>query len=1334
MNKRKTLLSLLGGLLAALAIGAFLFPFIKGAAAVEEDAKNDLIHPPAKNSPPANFDALADFPARSTKLQNNPQLENGHLVQTEPRFDVPTFLWTNDQGKAQTLSGDSLQRSVDEIAAARAHLGNFASRYRLDRSAVAEAQSVAVHDTGSGAIIVKFKQTIGGVEVFRDELNVIMNRKLQLVALSGYLTGDNTENALQNFNLQPTDALAGAIRDLTGTSVDTALLQPVQSLYKETNPYQRFTAENNLLGTVILAQEPSRVKQVMFHLPDGYVPAYYVETSIMVPSDEVTSIFDMPVLKELGYSYVISAVDGRILFRKNLSADQKQSSKRSIQKQTRANVIPNVAYTYRVWADPVTLQPYDTPAGNGVHPKIDATPDGVQYPFVAQQDVTLQNYPFSNNDPWLPAGAVDTNGNNADAFVDLTTPDGYSPVAAAPYDGTSSTGDFRALPTGSNAFQHSAVADTNPATAEARQSGIQQLFYNINFLHDFYYDAGFNEAAGNAQTDNYARGGLAADNIKAQAQDFAARNNANMLTPADGSRPRMRMYVFDTQAPKYVDVLSPAAAAGKRSVGTGQFGAQVFDLTNQVVQPNPASGCTAASYTGTAGKIVMVDREPTATCSIGTKLNNAMAAGVSAFILVNLSTTPDTLVNVTGSLPTFTIPFLTITWNGAASIKTQLAASQTVNARMVRSAGIDRDGTIDNQIVFHEWGHYISNRLIGNAAGLNTNLSGGLGEGWGDFTAMMLTVRPDDTSTPSNANWNGAYALATYATSGGPSGDINQGYYWGIRRVPYSTDMTKNGLTYKHIANGNALPPAVPTGFGLDGSNNAEVHNTGEVWATMLWECYAALLRDTQGATPRLTFLQAQTRMKNYLVAAYKMTPVSPTLLEARDAVLAAAFAGDPVDGQLFAQAFAKRGAGTNAVSPNRFSGDNSGVVESFTVTGQLAFEGAALDDSMSAELDGYLDAREKGLLKVTVNNVGLAALSNTTVSVSSTDPLIGFPNGNTVNVPTIQPFVPQTVSIVVEAGNMFHNLRTTNFNITIDDPANTLVAPITPTYWVYTNADELPGTWATDTVEAKSSPWTISSSSNTSLSQAASSKWRRQAVGTLNYVWFAPDISAPSDQYLTSPVMTVNGGGSVNLQFDHSFGFEFDGGGNYDGGVVEMSVNGGAFADIGSSAYNGTILSGTLNPLAGRTGFVQNSAGTIHTSLTQAVAPGSTVSFRFRLGSDNVVGAAGWQVDNIAVNGVVETPFTTLVGELTPTAASVSVEGRVFAGGRSLARAVVSYMDETGTLHTATTNTFGYYRFAGVQAGSTYVFSVRSKGFNFAPQLVTVDDAVDNLDFTAQE
>src|SRR5262249_33260307 len=159
----------------------------------------------------------------------------------------------------------------------------------------------------------------------------------------------------------------------------------------------------------------------------------------------------------------------------------------------------------------------------------------------------------------------------------------------------------------------------------------------------------------------------------------------------------------------------------------------------------------------------------------------------------------------------------------------------------------------------------------------STNMSGGLGEGWGDFHAMLLTVRAEDASVPSNPNFSGVYALAGYALD--PSIGTSNAFYYGIRRVPYSTDMSKNGLTFKHIQNGVALPAGVPTAFGQSGANNAEVHSTGEVWCTMLWECYAILLNNRP-------FALAQQHMRDYLVAAYKMTPNAPTLLEARDALL----------------------------------------------------------------------------------------------------------------------------------------------------------------------------------------------------------------------------------------------------------------------------------------------------------------------------------------------------------------------------------------------------------------------------------------------------------------
>ena len=106
-----------------------------------------------------------------------------------------------------------------------------------------------------------------------------------------------------------------------------------------------------------------------------------------------------------------------------------------------------------------------------------------------------------------------------------------------------------------------------------------------------------------------------------------------------------------------------------------------------------------------------------------------------------------------------------------------------------------------------------------------------MGEGWSDFVALLTYIRPTDLQVASNANWSGVYPMGTYALGAQPI-DI----YYGIRRYPYSCDMTKDPLTFKHIQNDNALPTSPPPAFGADGSNNAEVHNTGEIWASMLWD------------------------------------------------------------------------------------------------------------------------------------------------------------------------------------------------------------------------------------------------------------------------------------------------------------------------------------------------------------------------------------------------------------------------------------------------------------------------------------------------------------------
>ncbi|MFP5307346.1 MAG: M36 family metallopeptidase, partial [Gammaproteobacteria bacterium] len=87
---------------------------------------------------------------------------------------------------------------------------------------------------------------------------------------------------------------------------------------------------------------------------------------------------------------------------------------------------------------------------------------------------------------------------------------------------------------------------------------------------------------------------------------------------------------------------------------------------------------------------------------------------------------------------------------------------------------------------------------------------------------------------------------------------------------------------FRHIADGEPTPDGSP------GTSNSEVHNSGELWANMMWECYANLLND-----PRHSFAEAQQRMKDYIIGGFKMTPADATYTEGRDAVLSVIMATD---------------------------------------------------------------------------------------------------------------------------------------------------------------------------------------------------------------------------------------------------------------------------------------------------------------------------------------------------------------------------------------------------------------------------------------------------------
>ncbi len=232
------------------------------------------------------------------------------------------------------------------------------------------------------------------------------------------------------------------------------------------------------------------------------------------------------------------------------------------------------------------------------------------------------------------------------------------------------------------------------------------------------------------------------------------------------------------------------------------------------------------------------------------------------------------------------------------------------------------DGDFDAEVVLHEYAHGLSTRLVGGGVGIGTLQSAGMGEGWSDFYAMALLSEPGDDIDASYAF--GAYV--TYQFFG-----LLDNYYFGIRRYPYSTDLSKNPLTFKDIDPSQISPhPGVPinTIIGFNPLFAAEVHSQGEVWCAMLWETRASLIRKHGYATGNQLILQLVTD-------GMKLSPPNPSFTQARDAIILA----DQVNnaganyGDLWA-AFAKRGLGFSAFSPDSIT--TSGVREAYDLPDAL--------------------------------------------------------------------------------------------------------------------------------------------------------------------------------------------------------------------------------------------------------------------------------------------------------------------------------------------------------------------------------------------------------------
>jgi hypothetical protein len=1073
-------------------------------------------------------------------------------------------------------------------AMARDHVAALASLW-VQKAPPMELAEAGTQELRNGAKIVRLTQHVDGVPLEQGEMRVLMYENGSLAAVAGTLLPSTFKPVFRSSAQQ-------ALEHALDKHLGAARSQLAISDAGESDGWQQLSVAYTPDVQVLSARARREVATVGGELKEVWKVELESSSAPDALSEQRSPIYSM-------HAYVVLDANGQIVRDDDL--------------------VQFDSFLYRAYMeDTGNRRPLDGPlASFAPHPT--GVPDGSGPALLPQGNLVVMEAFNKNADPWLASNATTTQGNNAEAFSDL---DGNSRFA---------DGDVRPAVAAGRVLNYVYDHTQEPFAADNLNAGVVNAFFMVNWMHDWYYDSGFTETTGVGQTDNFGRGGVANDSMIVAAQagaNVGSRNNASMATPADGARPRMRMFLWT--AGTNTALITPS---GPIHSGAFSAGPRNYDLTGDLMAAadgtDPASDACQAVTNNLTGKIALVIYS--GVCNSSVIVPNVKAAGAIGIVLVNgASDSPSGF----GGSAAAKIPGLVIGKTDGLALQAALAAGPVTVELQSAVAGVERDGDLDNTVVGHEWGHYLHHRL---AICGGSQQCGGMSEGWADFNALMMMAREGD-------NRNGVYAMAPYALDDGVTQNTA---YFGIRRFPYSRDRTKNDLSFRHIGDENALPTTTP---GFPGGPNSEVHNTGEIWATMMWEAFN-VVADAHGVNV------ARRRMADYIVAGLLLTPPNATFTEQRDGLLAGASALDSDDMLLMAAAFAGRGAGSCAVSPDRNSPTNTGVVESGTLAAKLTAGGLSLtDDGISCDHDGYLDPGESGTLHLKVANSGIIAAENVAITATTSTP--GIRLGAPIKMAALGPFsgADLAIPVTVLATAARNTLVTINIRVTGEQTCDKMGINVPLTLRI--GADDMPSASTVDHADTLISPWTATGATAATL-------WGRTLDTTGNSMFFGKDSPSTSDTQFASPPLQVSTTQPLVVTLKQAYNFEAQGTTLFDGGVIEVSLNGGTtWSDVTAfgvnPGYTGPLAGG---PLAARQAFGGMSPGyPALNALTLnfgTVFAGLPVMLRFRISTDAVGAAVGWNVDDVAVSGITNTPFPQLVVEpSTCTARRVADDGGVVA------------------------------------------------------------------------
>jgi extracellular elastinolytic metalloproteinase len=181
----------------------------------------------------------------------------------------------------------------------------------------------------------------------------------------------------------------------------------------------------------------------------------------------------------------------------------------------------------------------------------------------------------------------------------------------------------------------------------------------------------------------------------------------------------------------------------------------------------------------------------------------------------------------------------------------------------------------DASVVYHEYTHGLSNRLVTSASGnsgLTTEQGDAMGEGWSDWYAMDYLFGHGFASGPVNVG---------FFMNGNRSGEPFSGT---LRTQPMNcrpgASTTTDGGDDCH---GSAQAGDGGYTYGDYGKvvGYPEAHGDGEIWAQALWQLRDDLVA-AYGPTDGLS------RARRLVTEGLRLTPPAPSMLDARNAILAA--------------------------------------------------------------------------------------------------------------------------------------------------------------------------------------------------------------------------------------------------------------------------------------------------------------------------------------------------------------------------------------------------------------------------------------------------------------